>query len=154
MSHPSYSPYFDNPCNVCLDIGEFWIVYIISLQWPSPVSRHFPRNIFRKCAIRPDKSLSRQSVYWSIFDLVITLYGKVEPTCRIVCFVKAITSLLGSAQPPTSCLGCGNFLRRRCDVLCVINFRWYSFSSCLIVHFSCNTSVTLPDVAILCAPNV
>ena len=36
-------------------------------------------------------------------------------------------------------------------MLCVINFRWYSFSSCLIAHFSCNTSVALPDVATLCA---
>ena len=49
-------------------------------------------------------------------------------------------------------LGVGIFLKRRCDVLCVINFRWYSFSSCLIAQFSCNTSVTLPEVVTLCVP--
>ena len=37
-------------------------------------------------------------------------------------------------------------------MLCVINFRWYSLSSCLIAHFSCNTSVALPDLATLCVP--
>jgi hypothetical protein len=65
----------------------------------------FSKNFILKmrCNTREDSSQDSRSR----FDTVSTLYGKAEPTYNIVWYVKAITTLWGSARTLLPVLGVG-----------------------------------------------
>jgi hypothetical protein len=93
---------------------------------------------------------SEWSIMWSRFESPPS-----QPACSIVSsstIGRSSCCCMTTYLSYIFCSVCSMFLRGPCDVLFVINFRWYSCRNCLIAHFPCNTSVTLYYVTTLCAP--